>query len=657
MVTGMEFRILGPLTVRRGGAVVMLPTGGQRVVLAALLLRAGQPVAVDELAEALWGTTPPRRARVSVQNHVMRLRQSLGDEGRDRICTQGSGYVLQAQAGELDVAQFRERLADARAAARVGAWDAAAGQARTALSLWRGEPLADVRSDLLTTRDVPPLAELRLQALELRIDADLHQGRHAEVIAEAQALAAVHPLRERLHGLLMLALYRDGRQAEALAAYRAARTVLIEELGIEPGPGLSELHHQILNADPALRPPRVLAATGETKAGRPAPRHRLAARRRALGLTQEDLAARLRIERSTVVRWERGATQPLPWLQPKLARALQVPVGRMADLLGGTVPVGADDRGAAPVPRQLPAAVADFTSRTGELAALTRMLDQAGPGAPGTVVISAIAGPAGVGKTALALHWAHQVAEQFPGGQLHANLRGFDPAGTPATPAQVIRGFLDALGVPPERIPTQLDAQAGLYRSLVADKRMLIVLDNARDEQQVRPLLPASPASLVLVTSRHQLAGLAADGARLLTLDVLPHGEATQLLSARLGAARAAAEPDAVAEIVGLCAGLPLALAVAAARAAARPTFSLAALAAEIRDTGRLDALDAGHPAADVHAVFSWSYHQLSAGSARMFRLLSERPGPHYRSPAGLTPGSRRVPVATQGSRTILPRM
>lgn len=255
-VTGMEFGLLGPLMVRRAGAMVMLSAGGQRVVLAALLLRAGHLVAVDELAEALWGTAPPRRARVSVQNHVMRLRQSLGQEGRDRICTRGSGYVLQAQTGELDVTRFGERLAAARAAARLGAWDDAARQARAALSLWRGEPLADVPSDLLATREVPPLAELRLQALELRIDADLHQGRHTEVIAEAQALAAGHPLRERLHGLLMLALYRDGRQAEALAAYQAARTVLIDELGIEPGPGLAGLHHQILNADPALRLPR-----------------------------------------------------------------------------------------------------------------------------------------------------------------------------------------------------------------------------------------------------------------------------------------------------------------------------------------------------------------------------------------------------------------
>jgi tetratricopeptide (TPR) repeat protein/DNA-binding XRE family transcriptional regulator len=380
----------------------------------------------------------------------------------------------------------------------------------------------------------------------------------------------------------------------------------------------------------------VLAVAEGAGAGGATKRARLAARRRALGLTQEDLATLLGIERSTVVRWEAGATEPLPWIRPRLALALQVPAAQLAELLG-SVPVGPYGQGppAAPVPRQVPAAVTGFTGRASELAALTKMRERAGAGAPGTVVISAIGGTAGVGKTALALYWAHQVADRFADGQLYVNLRGFDPAGIPVTPAQAIRGFLDALGVPPGRIPAQPDAQAGLYRSLMTDRAMLIVLDNARDEQQVRPLLPASPASLVLVTSRHQLAGLAADGARLLNLDVLTHGEAVQLLTARLGEARAAAEPDAVAAIAALCAGLPLALAVTAARAAARPGFPLAVLAAELRDTaGRLDALDAGDPAASVRAVFSWSYRQLSPGSARLFRLLGLHPGPDISVPA-----------------------
>ena len=375
----------------------------------------------------------------------------------------------------------------------------------------------------------------------------------------------------------------------------------------------------------------------DARARRSAKRDRLAARRRALGLTQEDLAAVLGIERSTVVRWERGTTQPLPWIRPKLAQALQVPAGQLAGLLGEPARSDLGDRGlaATPVPRQLPPAVADFTGRADELAALTGLLDEASADTPGTVVISAIGGTAGVGKTALALHWAHQVAHRFPGGQLHVNLRGFDRTGTPVTPAQAIRGFLDALGMRPERIPPSSDAQAGLYRSLVADRNMLIVLDNARDEQQVRPLLPASPASLVLVTSRNQLTGLAADGARLLTLDVLPHHEAVQLLTARLGHSRAGAEPAAVDEIAALCALLPLALAVASGRAAARRHFPLAALAGELRDAqGRLDILDAGDPAASVRAVFSWSYQQLTPEAARMFRLLGLHPGPDITAPA-----------------------
>jgi DNA-binding SARP family transcriptional activator/tetratricopeptide (TPR) repeat protein len=292
-------------------------------------------------------------------------------------------------------------------------------------------------------------------------------------------------------------------------------------------------------------------------------------------------------------------------------------------------------RGSAAVPHQLPAAVADFTGRAAELQALTQILDQAGASAPGTVVISAIGGTAGVGKTTLALHWAHQIADGFPDGQLHVNLRGFDHSGTPATAAEAIRGFLDALGVPPERIPASPEAQEGLYRNLLSGRRMLIALDNARDEQQVRPLLPASPASMVLITSRSQLAGLAAaDGARLLSLDVLSHAEAVHMLTARLGAGRAAAEPDAVDRIAGQCACLPLALAVAAARAAARPGFPLAAIADELADSaGRLDALDAGDPGSSVRAVFSWSTLQLGAESARMFRLLGIHPGPDVSVP------------------------
>jgi tetratricopeptide (TPR) repeat protein/transcriptional regulator with XRE-family HTH domain len=373
-------------------------------------------------------------------------------------------------------------------------------------------------------------------------------------------------------------------------------------------------------------------------------RGRLARRRKAVGLTQEQLAERLGVERTTVVRWERGETAPLPWLRPRLAKALGISADRVEELLAdGGAPAG--PAGPA-VPRQLPAAGADFTGRAAEVRALAGMLDQAG--GPGTVVISAIGGTAGVGKTALALHWAHQVAGRFADGQLYVNLRGFEPSGVPMAAAEAVRGFLDALGVPPDRIPVQAEAQASLYRSLLADRRMLVVLDNARDEQQVRSLLPASPASLVIITSRNQLAGLAAaDRARLLALDVLSQDEAVHMLTARIGAGRAAAEPGAVGEIASLCGQLPLALAVAAARAQARPDFPLAALAAELRDrAGRLDALDAGDPAASVRAVFSWSYRQLSAQAARMFRLLGLHPGPDISSAASASLAAADEPEA-----------
>jgi tetratricopeptide (TPR) repeat protein/transcriptional regulator with XRE-family HTH domain len=391
------------------------------------------------------------------------------------------------------------------------------------------------------------------------------------------------------------------------------------------------------------------AVTGETKRGQ------LAQRRKAVGLTQEQLAEQLGVERSTVARWERGETQPLPWLRPRLAAALRVSADRIEELLAAVGTPATTEGRAAMVPRQLPAAVAHFTGRAAELQALTRMLDQAVAEAPGTVVISAIGGTAGVGKTALALHWAHQVAHRFPGGQLHMNLRGFDPSGIPATPAAAIRGLLDALAVPPGRIPADPEAQASLYRSLLAGRRMLIVLDNARDEQQVRPLLPASPGSLVLVTSRNQLGGLAAaDGAHLINLDVLSHAEAGQMLTARIGSARAAAEPAAVDRIAILCACLPLALAVAAARAAARPGFPLDALAAELADsTGRLDALDAGDPAGSVRAVFSWSYRQLSADTARMFRLLGLHPGPDVTAAAAASLAGVTEPQARRSLREL----
>ena len=282
-----------------------------------------------------------------------------------------------------------------------------------------------------------------------------------------------------------------------------------------------------------------------------------------------------------------------------------------------------------PVPRQLPPPPRSFTGRSREIAALDAMIDTAGE-RPTAVVISEISGTPGVGKTALAVHWAHRIAGMFTDGQLYVNLRGFDPGGSRTSPAEAVRGFLDAFDVPQHRIPIGLDAQVALYRSLLAGRRVLIVLDNARDAAQIRPLLPGAPGCLVLATSRSQLTGLiAGEGAHPLTLDLLTAAEAHDLLAHRIGLPRIAAEPDAVTEIITRCARLPLALTIVAARAATHPNFPLAALASELRDANTvLNAFSDSDPATDVRAVFSWSYHSLSDPAARLFRLLGLHPGP-----------------------------
>jgi tetratricopeptide (TPR) repeat protein/transcriptional regulator with XRE-family HTH domain len=398
---------------------------------------------------------------------------------------------------------------------------------------------------------------------------------------------------------------------------------------------------------------------------------RLRASRYAAGLSQGALAERSGLSIRAISDLERGRTRwPHPDSARRLADALELRGPARAEFFGTLAAAAADvsrlqalpaRRGAgadlppqpdedadgllqgspdgeqsqagharAVVPRQLPRLVRPFVGREAELAALTGLLDHAATSAPAAVVISAINGMAGIGKTALAVRWAHQVAGRFPDGQLYVNLRGFHPSGKPMSSAAAVRGFLDALRVPVEQIPASPDAQAALYRSLLSGKRILILLDNARDAEQVRPLLPGSPGCLVLVTSRSQLAGLIAiEGAYALALDVLTEAEARELLARRLGEARLEAEPEAAAELIGLCARLPLALAIAAARASARPGPWLSALAAGLADSRRrFNALDAGDAAASVRAVFSWSLDALTAPAESMFALLGLHPGP-----------------------------
>jgi DNA-binding SARP family transcriptional activator/tetratricopeptide (TPR) repeat protein len=354
-----------------------------------------------------------------------------------------------------------------------------------------------------------------------------------------------------------------------------------------------------------------------------------------------------------VIAHELGA-DPGPELQKLHQRILAGdPQPTLRQRAHGPVPLSAAGDRSRAVPRQLPAAAPCFTGRGGELAALGRLLEQPASAGAGAVPVAVIGGTAGVGKTALALQWAHQMAEHFPGGQLYLNLRGFDPSGIPVTSAEAVRRLLDGLEVPPERIPADLDTQAALYRSLLADRQMIIVLDNASDPAQIRLLLPGAPGCLVLITSRNQLTGLAATGgAHMLTVDLLTEAEAREFLARRVGTQRVADEPDAVTELARLCAQLPLALSITAARAAARPGLPLATLAAELRDEHvRLDALDTGDAAADIRTVFSWSCQQLSAPAAQMFRLLGVHSGPDISaaaasSLAGLPPTEARQALA-----------
>jgi DNA-binding SARP family transcriptional activator/tetratricopeptide (TPR) repeat protein len=597
MADELEFCLLGPLVVRSGGAVVRVRQAKQRVLLAALLLDANRVVRVDALAEALWGSATPPSARNTVRNYVKRLREALGAAGRARITSQPRGYSMQVSPGELDVRRFEVLLEAARGAARNGSWAGAAEQASAALLLWQGEALADIDSDLLRQREVSRLAEMRLYAEEIRVDAAVHLGRQAEVIGELRQHVTANPLRERFHALLMLALYCDGRQAEALAAYQHAYRVLADELAAEPGIELRELHQRILSGEPAFGAPEPASAMAQTLSGNPVAR-------------------------------------PLPGPATDQVSPAPRQLGRA---------------GAAAVPRQLPAAVGCFTGRDAELAALAGLLDGQPGARPPAMVISAIGGTAGVGKTALAVHWAHQVAARFPDGQLYVNLRGYDP-GQPLSAADALAGFLRALGVAAPAVPVAVGERAALFRSLLAGRRVLVVLDNASEVEQVRPLLPGTTSCAALVTSRDSLAGLVArEGARRLDLDLLDPAAAVSLLRALIGA-RVDADPRAAARLAAECGRLPLALRVAAELAAARPGVPLAGLADDLADQQRrLDLLDAGgDPCSAVRTVFSWSYRHLDADSARAFRLLSLHPGSDFDAYAAAALTGAALPRAGQ---------
>jgi DNA-binding SARP family transcriptional activator/tetratricopeptide (TPR) repeat protein len=529
----MEFEVLGTIRVRAEGGEVPLSGAMTRALLGMLLAGADAPVLVDTLAEALWPGDPYDVATRRLQVQVSRLRSLLG--AADRLVFEQGAYRLRVLPDELDAARFESMVAEASDVAQEDP-DRCVALTTKALALWRGVPYGGL--DIPAFADeTHRLTERRRSALALRFEAEFALGRHAAVIGELGELARRHPVWEHAHALLMTALWHAGRQAEALEVYRALRRSMVDELGVEPGPEVRELHARILDGEPA-------------QSGRSAP---------------------------------------------------------------------PDDS----VPEQLPYPGRVYVGRDAELTELDELLAAGGA----TSVITAVAGTAGVGKTALALHWAHGVRDRFPDGQLYVDLCGFSPK-RPVTPADALAGFLRALGMEGAAIPKNIDERAARYRSLVTGKRMLIVLDNVGSVEQARPLLPGTGSCFTLLTSRDALAGLVArEGAHRLDLDRLSTGESHVLLGSLLGD-RVTDEPAATEALIRRCARLPLALRVAAELIRSEPMTTFADLVTELSQRQGLDRLDVdGDPHTAVRAVFSWSYQHLEPAAARLFRLCGLHPG------------------------------
>ncbi|MFD8882588.1 BTAD domain-containing putative transcriptional regulator [Streptomyces erythrochromogenes] len=532
-----RFAVLGPVRAWRGGEALPSGTPQQRALLAVLLLRDGRTATAPELIDAIWGEDPPQQALATIRTYASRLRKVVAP---GLLVTESGGYAIRLRsAATLDLGVARSLAADADSARAAGDRSLARTLLARALDLWEGEPLAGVPGPHAETERTR-LAEWRLQLLETRLDLDLEVGHHAEAVSELTALTAAHPLRERLRELLMLALYRSGRQAEALAVYADTRRLLADELGVDPRPELAALQQRILNAD--------------------------------------------------------------------------------ADLARAEDPVPA--AAAAPVrPAQLPATVPDFTGRSSFVHELGTILS--GGAQDQVMAVSALAGIGGVGKTTLAVHVAHAARPHFPDGQLYVDLQGTDAR--PAEPEAVLGSFLRALGTPDTAIPDSPAERAALYRSTLDGRRVLVLLDNARDAAQVRPLLPGTAGCAALVTSRVRMAGLA--GAHLVDLDVMSPDEALQLFTRIVGEERVRAERQAALDVVGACGFLPLAIRIAASRLAARRTWTVSVLAAKLGDERRrLDELQAGDLA--VKATFELGYGQLEPAQQRAFRLLGLADGP-----------------------------
>jgi DNA-binding SARP family transcriptional activator len=571
-----RFRVLGPIEVWAGQGWSGIGAPKWRALLATLLLNPGQAVSTDRLIAELWGDHPPDRAANLVSVYVLRLRRLIEDPDGHLLTTRAPGYQLRLDPGDLDAGRFEALVGQGRQALNAGNFDRAAEVLAEALALWRGPALADVPLSELVTAEAGRLEETRLSALELRIEADLGCGEHAQLVPELRRLVSDHPLREGLWSLLMRALDAAGRRAEALSAYGQARAVIADALGVDPGPELQRLFQVMLTAD-ALTPSATPEAT--PSAG---------------------------------------------------------PAAAPAEASGRTAPQGpgAPARSAPPrsqrVPAQLPADVSDFTNRERHLDRLLSLIRGARERDNPAMPIAVVAGTPGLGKTAFAVHAAHALRQDFPDGQLYINLQGGSQQ--PASPDEVLARFLRDLGVDGVRVPVDAEERAAMYRTRLAGRRTLVLLDDARQAAQVRPLLPGAGSCAVIVTSRNRLSDLA--GSTLVDLDLLPDDQAADLFTRIIGPERAEAEPKALREVLATCAGLPLAIRIAGARLTARQGWSIRALADRLSDQQRrMDEFTAGDQA--VRACFQVSFDSLphperrgEVDPAHAFRLLGLWQGP-----------------------------
>ncbi|MGY5068588.1 AfsR/SARP family transcriptional regulator [Streptomyces griseus] len=594
----MDFGVLGPLTVRRAGVPLELGTPKGQMLLAVLLSRPGRTVTDDALVEAVWGAEQPKSATKNVQTYVHRLRRRLGDPGR--ITREGRGYRLRADRGELDSARFEDLANAARAASAAGDHERSRRLFDEALGLWRGPAFGEIADVPALRAEATRLDELRLGVLEERVDVDLRLGRHGEVLGELTALTMEHPFRERMWAQLMLALYRCGRRADALLAYLQVRDVLVEETGLEPGHRLRNLHRAVLDEDPALD--RVTAgaearAPGRTAVTTPGPTP-----------DRMEVAADELAPRRTAFAADDPAQRPVPDPAP----------GRPA--------LVSEEQARADVARarMLPPALGDFSGQERELAEIEAVLRtrHAADEPAATVTVS---GPGGVGKTALAVQAAHRLRSAYPDGRLFAALAGSRTQ--PASATAVLGRFLRALGVPATAVPDDPEERVDLYRGLLAERRILVVLDDAYNEAQLAPLLPASGTCGVIATGRVRLGGLG--GAHRVELREMSEADSAALLRGSTGGRLASASGAELSELVRLCARLPLALRIAGSLLVSRPHWRPADLVSRLADEQhRLDALR--YRDLEVRASFGLSYEGLRPGARRLFRLLGLLEAPDF---------------------------